>query len=398
MSRAHVKTGLDILAEEDFKTIEGSRIGLVANQTSVTSGLHYSFELLKESKKVILTCIFSPEHGLYGVAQDMVTVKDRRLQIGRKARSLPVISLYGKDERSLKPSKRDLDSIDCLLFDIQDVGARYYTFISTMSYCMEACAEHGKRMIVLDRPNPINGISVEGPVLGKRYASFVGRFPIPVRHGMTSGELATLFKREYGIRCELDVIRMKGWKRDMWFDETELPWTAPSPNMPSLATATVYLGTCLLEGTNLSEGRGTTKPFEYVGAPWIDPGFFAAALNDEKLPGVTFRPILFSPKFHKWKDETCGGVHIFVTDRRIFKPFITGIAIVRTALAQHPKKFRWRREAYEFVRDRIAFDLLAGSDKLRKLLGSAARLKDIESSWKADLAEFKRVRSRYLLY
>ena len=398
MRQSRIKTGLDILIEEDFKRIEGSRIGLVANQTSVTSSMKSSFELLRNSQKVQLVAIFSPEHGFFGVEQDMATVKNGKLRKGKRSPSIPVISLYGKGEDSLTPLAKHLENIDLLIFDIQDIGARYYTFVHTMSYCMEACARHGKKMIVLDRPNPINGVSLEGPLLKKKFASFVGRFPIPVRHGMTCGELALLFSDECGILRSLNVVKMRGWKRKMWFDETGLPWIPPSPNMPALSTATVYPGTCLLEGSNLSEGRGTTKPFEYIGAPWIEPEHFAEALNNEKLPGVIFRPVFFSPSFHKWKDELCGGVHIFVTSRNVFKPFLTGVAIISAALRLSPEKFTWRKAQYEFVKDRFAFDLLAGSDRLRKQIESGISLKKIGASWKDEHEEFKKVRRQYLLY
>ncbi|MEW5806178.1 MAG: DUF1343 domain-containing protein [Acidobacteriota bacterium] len=408
-----LKTGLDILAENDFQCLKGCRIGLVANQSSITSDFRYSFDLLVKSKKVNLAAIFSPEHGRFGSEQDMVPVKDQRFDPGKnrperqkkpagKKKSadtpVPVISLYGKTGRSLIPDKKAMESLDALVFDVQDVGARYYTFIYTMSFCMEACAKHGKTMFILDRPNPINGINLEGPVLKKSFSSFVGRFPIPVRHGMTVGELAFLFNVEFGIGCELRIIKMKGWKRRMWFDETGLPWIAPSPNMPTLDTATLYPGTCLLEGTNLSEGRGTTKPFEYIGAPWIDPERFTKALKEEKLPGVVFRPIRFQPKFQKWKDEACGGVHIAVTDRRCFKPFLTGVAILSAALKLYPGQFQWRQEPYEFVDDRLAIDLLAGSDRLRRQLESGTSLKRIESSWQKELKSFAATRKKYLLY
>lgn len=403
MKRTLVNTGLDILVEEGFKRFKGRRGGLIANQASVTSSLQYSFEVLQKTKNMWLSVIFSPEHGIYGTAQDMVPVQndtftyDKRKRT-RGVRSIPVRSLYGRNERSLRPKENDLSSIDCLIFDLQDVGSRYYTFIATMCYCMEACARNGKKMIILDRPNPINGKAVEGPIVAKGYSSFVGCLPIPVRHGMTCGELSTYFNDMHSIGCALDVVKMRRWEREMWFDDTALPWIPPSPNMPSLDTATVYPGTCLLEGTNISEGRGTTKPFQYIGAPWIEPYHFAEKLNSEKLPGVVFRPVFFTPTFHKWKGEMCGGVHLYVKDRESFQPFMSGVAIVRAALTLHPGKFRWRKEPYEFVKDRLAFDLLAGSDRLRRQLLDGSSLGEISASWKEELEEFKKIRKKYLLY
>ncbi len=403
MKRTFVNTGLDILVKEGFKRFKGSKVGLVANQASVTSTLQYSFETLRKAKNVKLVVLFSPEHGIYGTAQDMIPVEDSTFTLGRRnrvqgTRAIPIRSLYGRSERSLRPTEKDLSSIDCLIFDLQDIGSRYYTFISTMLSCMEACARYGKKMIILDRPNPVNGSAVEGPCVTKEYASFVGHSSIPVRHGMTCGELSMYFNDVHSIDCALEIVKMKRWKREMWFDDTALPWIPPSPNMPSPHTATVYPGTCLLEGTNLSEGRGTTKPFEYIGAPWIEPRSFAEQLNSEKLPGVVFRPLFFTPTFHKWQGMQCGGVHLYVKDREAFQPFMSGVAIVRAALALYPRKFKWRKESYEFVKDRLAFDLLAGSDRLRLQLVNGASLTEIGISWKKELKVFTKRRKKYLLY
>ncbi len=391
------RAGLDVFKEKS-KLIKGKKVGLIANQSSITSDFRYSFEILQEMENSELLALFSPEHGFYGSEQDMVPVDQQYLKRNDGESSLPIVSLYGEKDGTLKPLKKDIEPLDVLIFDLQDIGARYYTFIYTMSYCMEACAEFKKKMIVLDRPNPINGIQIEGPVLQKDFSSFVGRYPIPPRHGMTVGELAQFFNRSFSIGCELEVIAMQGWKREMWFDETGLPWIPPSPNIPTLDTANVYPGTCLVEGTNLSEGRGTCRPFEWIGAPWIQSSHFAEALNNQKIPGVHFRPIIFTPKFHKWKEQQCEGIQIHVADRNNFAPFLTGVAIISLAFKLYPDQFRWREEPYEFVSDRLAFDLLAGSDTLRKQIVEKLPLSQIALSWNDDCKKFKETRKEYLLY
>jgi uncharacterized protein YbbC (DUF1343 family) len=281
---------------------------------------------------------------------------------------LPVFSLYGETEDSLHPTPEALSLLDVLVVDLQDVGARYYTFVYTMAYCLEACARLGKRVIVCDRPNPLNGVTVDGPLLEPAYASFVGRFPLPVRHGRTIGELAEQWNREQEWGADLTVIPMTGWDRAMWFDQTGLPWAPPSPNMPTLDTATVYPGGCLIEGTNLSEGRGTTRPFEIVGAPWLDGRAVAAALNKQGLPGVHFRPIQFVPTFHKHAGQACEGVFVHVTNRDAFHAFDVYVRLIAVARRLAPTSFAWRTEPYEFVRDRLAFDLLCGTDRIRRAI------------------------------
>jgi uncharacterized protein YbbC (DUF1343 family) len=392
-----VKTGLDLFKEKSG-LIKEKKFGLIANQSSLTSDFRYSHEIFRRMENAELAVLFSPEHGFYGSEQDMIPVDHQSLNRKNEKASLPIVSLYGEKERSLKPLKQDIEPLDVLIFDLQDIGARYYTFIYTMSYCMEVCAEFKKKMIILDRPNPINGVQMEGPVLQKDFSSFVGRYPIPPRHGLTVGELSQFFNRSFSIDCDLEVIAMQGWKREMWFDETGLPWFPPSPNMPALETATVYPGTCLLEGTNLSEGRGTCRPFEWIGAPWIEAEPFAEKLNQQNLPGVHFRPIHFTPKFHKWKEKICEGVQIHVTDRDHFTPFLAGVALVSLAFQLYPDHFRWREEPYEYVSDRLAFDLLAGSDNLRKQIMEELPLKQIASSYDDDCQKFRMARKEYLLY
>jgi uncharacterized protein YbbC (DUF1343 family) len=363
--------------------MEGKRIGLVVNQTAVDRKLRHLVSLLGKRKGVTIARIFTPEHGLWGTEQDQVEV----VSAGGKEAKIPVISLYGRDEGSLSPRSEMLQDLDALVFDIQDIGSRYYTFIYTMAFCMAAAARVGVRMLVL-----------EGNILEERFRSFVGRYPIPVRHGMTAGELALLFNKEFGIGCRLEIVAMQGWKRDRFMDEMRLPWVPPSPNMPTVDTALVYPGMCLVEGTHLSEGRGTTKPFELVGAPYIDPESLAKALAAEKLPGVIFRPTFFKPTFHKWAGTVCGGVQLHVVKRDAFKPYLTGLAVVRAVRHLWPDRFEYRKEPYEFVSDRLAFDLLAGTDRMRGKIDAGVPVSEMEEAWLPELAKFKKTREKYLLY
>jgi uncharacterized protein YbbC (DUF1343 family) len=308
---------------------------------------------------------------------------------------LPVYSLYGNTR---KPTEEMLSDLDTLVFDLQDVGARYYTFIYTLALAMEACAEQGKEMIVLDRPNPLNGRDMEGPILSLDFRSFVGLYPLPVRHAMTVGELALYFQQECGIDCQLDVIRMQGWNRDYYFDECGIPWVMPSPNMPSLDTAIVYPGMCLLEGTNISEGRGTTRPFEMCGAPWIQPEPFAEWLNSKNIPGVHFRPINFEPTFHKWQGSVIGGVHIHVLSRADFPSFFTGLAIVDGFRRRSGGQFQFNPPPYEYEYEKLPFDILCGTDAIRKHLETEKPPEDLIRTWESPLQEFTLNRQRYLLY
>jgi len=314
---------------------------------------------------------------------------------------LTISSLYGKTEETLEPNPAALEEVDNLIFDIQDVGARYYTFIYTMANCMQICKKSNTRMIVCDRPNPINGVCLEGNLVTENYRSFVGQYPLPNRHAMTVGELALFFNHEINIGCELKVVPMTHWNREQWYDETSLYWVPPSPNIPTLDTATVYPGMCLIEGTQLSEGRGTTRPFENFGAPFIDPQKLSKRIqNDiEQLPGVIFRPQFFKPMFQKHQNEVCGGLQIFVTDRNQFKPLLTTVALLRSIAELYPKKFKWRKEPYEFVSDQLAIDLLYGNTDLRKtILNDSFSLASIEESWQEELDGFKKLRNNYLIY
>ena len=390
-----VTLGLEKLLANPNEYLCGNTLGLVVNQTSLTSDGQFSIGQFHNNKSFKLKTILAPEHGVYGVDQDMALVADEIEPLS----GLLVRSLYGTNTSSLTPSSSLLDGIDNLVFDIQDVGSRYYTFIYTLANCMKTCAQSNTRMVVCDRPNPINGLSVEGNLVEKEFHSFVGQYPIPNRHGMTVGELAILFNEHFGIKCDLKVIPMEGWERSMWYDQTGLPWVSPSPNMPTLSTATVYPGMCLIEGTLLSEGRGTTLPFEQVGAPYINAEVFAKTLNNENLPGLFFRPQYFKPQFQKWSGEVCGGVQLHIIERNKIKPLATSISMLFLIKKLYPNDFSWRTEPYEFVNDRLAIDLLYGNSTLREAIESGnLSIKKLESSWEEDIKVFSSQREACLIY
>ena len=386
-----VATGLERLFDAHVACLRRQRVGLIANQSSVDPWLRHAAERLREATEGELVMLFGPEHGFAGHAQDLIEVGDST----QAESGIPVRSLYG-DTR--KPTSKMLAGIDALIFDIQDVGARYYTFIWTMALAMEACARDDKKMIVLDRPNPIGGLQVEGNLIEKSHVSFVGLYPIANRHGMTVGELAQLFNVEYGIGCDLTIIPMKGWTRSQWFDETGLPWVMPSPNMPTVDTAIVYPGACLFEGTNISEGRGTTRPFELVGAPWVDARRLIAELEQEGLPGARFRPVTFQPAFQKFAGQLCVGLQQHIVDRESYRPVRTGLAILKAMRKLWPREFRWRPPPYEYETKRPAIDVLAGTSRIREQIDADVPLAEMEEGWRDELIRFRELRSRYLLY
>jgi len=387
-----VLTGLERLEKACPKKLKGSRVGLLVHPASVNRKLEHAVNIFQKSKKFKLNAIFGPQHGIRGETQDNMIEWEgfKDPQTG-----LPVYSLYG---RTRKPEPEMLKDIDAFAIDIQDVGARYYTFIWTMELCMQACLENNKTIVILDRPNPIGGKLTEGTVLDSAYSSFVGQRPLPVRHGMTIGEIGNYLKDSFYHELDLYVIKMRGWNRKMWFDETELPWVLPSPNMPTLDTAVVYPGMCLLEGTNLSEGRGTTRPFEIFGAPFIDPDKLVKRLNDFKLSGVIFRPMFFQPAFQKHAGKLCGGAQIHVTDRNKFRPFKTGVAILKAIHELYPKHFAWKEPPYEYENNKMPIDILAGTDRLRKNIENGETLKSMETWWTQELKAFEKTRKKYLLY
>ncbi|MBI2571242.1 MAG: DUF1343 domain-containing protein [Candidatus Schekmanbacteria bacterium] len=389
-----IKTGLERLVDKDFAPLRGLRVGLVVNQTAVDSRLRHLVEHLWARTDVHLRALLSPEHGLWGDAQDQVSVGSIRDSLT----GLTVHSLYGATPEDLAPDADILRDLDILVFDIQDVGSRYYTFVWTLAHCMEAAARVGTAVLVLDRPNPIGGAVVQGNIQDDKYLSFVGRFPVAVRHGLTVGEIARLLQGEFGIACELSVLALEGWRRDDWFEATGLPWVSPSPNMPAVETAAVYPGMCLLEGTNLSEGRGTTRPFEILGAPFIDPHRLALELNGAGVPGVRFRPLFFRPTFGKYAGHCCGGAQLHVVDRSRLDPFVAGLAVVVAVQRLWPDAFCFADPPYEFELERLPFDLLAGTPAVREAILAGVDHHELAASFQGDIERFREQRAPYLLY
>ena len=351
-----VQLPLDHLPELWPKEFRGARVGALLHPASVSSKLEHASKVLERlhEKLFELVAFFGPQHGYLGQTQDNM-VEWRSYEHPRL--HISVHSLYGEHR---EPTADMLHGVDVLMVDLQDVGARYYTFIWSLYLCMRACEKHGVGVVVLDRPNPINGLATEGPVLDPSYKSFVGMHPIPVRHGRTIGELASQFREEAFPNCRLSILPMKNWERAMWFDQTGLPWVMPSPNMPTLDTATVYPGMCLLEGTNISEARGTTHPFEIFGAPFIDGETLCRELNGLELPGVFFRENYFQPTFHNFAGQLCGGAQLHVLDRDAFRPFQTGVEIIRAIRKLYAESFAWKQPPYEYEREKLPIEILLG--------------------------------------
>ena len=372
--------------------LDGKRVGVVCNPASVDGELRHIADRLAAHPRARLTAIFGPQHGFRSDVQDNMIETPHAADAARR---VPVYSLYS-DTR--EPAPDMLADLDVLLIDLQDVGVRIYTYIYTMANCLKAAKRHGLKVIVCDRPNPIGGVQTEGPVLVRGHESFVGMYPIPMRHGLTIGELARLFNDHFGIGADLDVIAMDGWTRDMYFDATGLTWIMSSPNIPTFDTTLVYPGTVLFEGTNISEGRGTTRPFELVGAPWIVAERFAEKMNRRELPGVFFRPAGFEPTFHKHARESCGGCQIHVRDRHAFRPVASAVALLEEFRASDPARFGWRDPPYEYELERLPIDVLAGAPALREQLESGIPTADIVRSWAPEVGEFDRLRQRFFLY
>lgn len=390
--RTSVKTGLDIIEDNNFHILNGRKIGLVVNPASVNKKLEHAVDVFLRGKGFEIKALFGPQHGIYGNTQDnMIEWESFRDPLT----GLPVHSLYGEHR---KPTCEMLEAIDTLIVDLPDVGARYYTFVWTAKLCMEACAEKGIGMILLDRPNPIGGEILEGPSLNPHYLSFVGLSPIIVRHGMTMGEMLTMINIRENIGCRLTVIKTEGWKRRIWFDETHLPWVLPSPNMPTLQTAAVYPGGCLLEATNISEARGTCIPFELMGAPYIDARQITEEMNRYNIPGAVFRPAYFQPTFNKHKGEICGGFQIHITDRNIFPSVETTIRFLSAVKKLYPDSFAWKNPPYEYEYDKMPIDILWGDDSLRKTVDAGGNISRLTEKMKNDRDEFGEMRREFLLY
>lgn len=388
-----VMTGLDRLRAAGWRALYGQRVGLVVHPASVDLNLRHARDLMAQSGGAVQLCaLFGPQHGILGQTQDNMIewegFTDPELGI-------PVYSLYGEHR---KPTAAMLDGIDTLVIDLQDVGARYYTFIWTMLLCLEACAEARKRVVVLDRPNPLGGTGVEGNVLDPAYKSFVGLAPIPMRHGLTIGELAGFFVAWRGLDVELDVVWMDGWRRDQDFEATGLPWVLPSPNMPTVDAAFVYPGGCLLEGTNLSEGRGTTRPFEIFGAPFVDGRKLAAVLQAWNLPGCRFRPLDFQPTFHKFAGQVCGGVQVHVTDRATFESVATYTAAISAISEMWPDGFAWKQPPYEYELTKLPIDILAGGTRWREQLEAGLSPWQMKAGWLEEQRAFAEIAEAHRHY
>ncbi len=384
--------GLIRWLETEARTYKDHRIGLVCNATSVDLDFNHSIQRFLNHPDIRLTTVFGPQHGLFGETQDNMvewqSVVDSNLGI-------PIYSLYGTTRM---PTPEMFHNVDIIVFDIQDIGSRYYTFIYTMASVMAACVRDQKKMIILDRPNPLNGVDIEGNLLQSEFTSFVGMYPILIRHGMTIGELARMFNHAFGIGCDMEIIPMENWSRTMWFDETGLPWILPSPNMPTLDTAIVYPGMCLLEGTNLSEGRGTTRPFEIFGAPFIHAQHLRDYLSHQHLPGVKFRAVRFLPTFQKWEGHLCEGIQVHVTDRRCFSSIHLALMIFQYMHDHHPEEFKWRQPPYEYEYQKWPIDILSGSSSLRLHIDESRSLDQLFAAWKQDESVFREMRKPYLIY
>jgi uncharacterized protein YbbC (DUF1343 family) len=387
-----VRLGLERLLDgPDRKLIDGQRIGLVCNPASVDSALVHAADRLL-SGDWTLTALFGPQHGFHSDLQENMIESPHAQDAKRR---IPVHSLYSETR---EPTAAMLADVDVLVIDLQDVGTRIYTYIYTLANCLRAAHTHRKRVVVCDRPNPIDGETIEGATLDPAYVSFVGQFPIPMRHGLTIGEAARLFNEHFGLNASLDVVLMEGWRRSRYFDGTGLPWVLPSPNIPTLDTTIVYPGAVLFEGTWLSEGRGTNRPFEFAGAPWIDGDRFAAAMNARGLPGVHFRPAFFEPTHHKHAQKLCGGCQTHVTDRRTFEPVRTAVEMLDEFKREAPGETLWRDPPYEYEHVKPPIDILYGSDRLRRAIDAGEPPASIVKDWKRDEDAFRTLREPYLLY
>lgn len=388
-----VATGLELVLDGASRVLDGKRIGLIANPTTVDRSLVHAVDRLTSNPRFQVVALFGPEHGIRGDAQDMISVAQAR----DPRTGLPVYSLYGSSVESLSPTDSSLEGVDALVFDIQDVGSRYYTYVWTMVLAMRVCARLGIEFVVLDRPNPL-GVAVEGGAIRPGFESFVGLCDVANRHGLTAAEIATWMRARENLDVELTVVEMRGYRASMYFEDTGLPWVMPSPNMPTRDTALVYPGMCLIEGTEMSEGRGTTRPFEIVGAPYVDGGALASELGKMALPGCVWRSMGFLPTFQKHARVPCGGVQLHVTDRDGFRPYLAGVAVILATRVLWPEQFAWRAAAYEFVDKVPAIDLLTGGDEVRRGIEEMWTLADLRETWQAGEAAFREARAPWLRY
>ena len=387
-----VQTGLEQFIKTPPKWVLGKRLGLLSNPASVNRQLSHARDLINIHFPGQLKALYSPQHGFFAEKQDNMIESD---DITDPILQIPVFSLYGQTR---KPTKEILDPLDILIIDLQDAGTRVYTFIYTMSYCLEAAKSFNKKVVVLDRPNPINGITVEGNCLSTDYASFVGRYPIPMRHGLTIGELALLFNNHFAIGCDLEVIQMKNWNRAMYFVDTGLPWIPPSPNLPTPVSAMVYPGQVLWEGTNISEGRGTTQPFELCGAPFINTDNILSTLGGNKIPGGLLRQTLFEPTSNKWENQSCTGFQIHITDPDKYKPYKTTLKLLQAVIACHKDRFEFNLPPYEYDYSNLPIDLIIGDREIRRRIEKLEDVDEIENSWMKKLNDFKKISRKFQLY
>jgi uncharacterized protein YbbC (DUF1343 family) len=392
MTLNKINLGLEKLLDGQISLLKGARVGLVCNPSSVNHQFLHAADLFRNHHEINLTALFGPQHGIRGETQDNMIEWQGFLD---ERTGVMAYSLYG-DVR--EPTQEMMDEVDLLVFDMQDVGTRVYTFIYSMALVMQAASRMNKPVIVLDRPNPIGGMEIEGNLLEPGNESFVGMFSLPMRHGMTIAELALMFNQEFKIGCPLEVVSMDGYRRDLWFNDTDAPWVIPSPNIPTIETAVVYPGAVLIEGTRISEGRGTTRPFEIIGAPYARSYDVSEHLNQHNLPGVVFRPHSFIPTFQKHAGKLCHGVQIHVLNRTIYRPVQTGIAIIKAFHDLYPADFQWQEPPYEYVYDRLPFDVISGSSNLRGQIDNGIPLARIVDSWRAGEKEFAERRKPYLLY
>ncbi len=399
-----IRTGTDLLIERNFDLLKGARVAVLVNQASTDRNFVHLLEHLAANSQVKLLRIFAPEHGLWGGPQDMESVSSTV----EPRTGVPIVSLYDGTADGLSPKEDQLKDIDILVADLPDIGSRYFTYAQTIALTMAVAGKTGTKVVVLDRPNPIGGGQIEGSPLRAPFRSFCGMLPVPQRHGLTLGELSVMYEGGFGAqgdaypacRCDLQILKTEGWSRRAYADEAKSSWVIPSPNMPTLAAAIVYPGMCLFEGTNVSEGRGTTMPFEYVGAPFIDSfAWRTQTLNEAfALNGAVLRPITFIPKFQKWAGHSCNGLQIHVTDRKAFQPFRWGLALISALRKLYPAEFQWRTDTYEFIDTIPAIDLLYGSDRFRKTVDGSGDLSEIEKEITEFEQWFTSVRPPYLLY
>ena len=387
-----VRTGLESIIASPLKRLRGHRLGILCNHASVDTSFQHARTLLHKVFPGQITALFSPQHGFFSEKQDNMVESADTVD---KTLRIPVYSLYGA---SRIPTRKMFDTIDTLIIDLQDVGTRVYTYASTISFCLETAKILDKQVVLLDRPNPLTGRVVEGNCLTPDLTSFVGRYPIPMRHGLTIGELSIMMNSHFGIGCRLHVVKMEGWHRRMYFPDTGLPWVAPSPNLPTFHSAMVYPGQVIWEGTNVSEGRGTTQPFEYFGAPYLDPGKLQSILIGKALPGITLRETAFEPTSNKWSGSLCKGFQIHVVTPDRYKPYETSLLILQAILACHEEDFKWKQPPYEYEYETLPIDLIIGSSDIRERIEKQENLAHIVKSWEADLKHFKMLSRKFYLY